>query len=372
MYFRREIPFVDYVRDREVADVHLLVTQQRTGSGGREYTLNFIGRGRFLGVDQRLSFSAPQGQTRDEERSALAHRTKLGLIPYVSNTAMAPHFTVLYSAPEVPEQVADEQDPWDNWVFEVQGDGRLDGEASRRSIFLSGNVSASRVTEMWKVGARLYADYRSRRFERDDAETIRSTRESRRATASAVYSLAGHWSIGSYVRAHMNSYQNVDLGLRIAPALEYSVYPYDVSARKELTLAYRVGVQTLNYIETTIFGKLEETLANESLTVTLRATQPWGNTFVRLEGSHYLHDFSKNRVEFYSNISVRVFRGLSVRMFGGLDIIHDQLYLPAGEGSLEDLLLQQKQLATTYEYGGGLGLSYTFGSIYSNVVNTRL
>ena len=32
-YFRREIPFVDWVRDREVADVHVLVTSQATGGG---------------------------------------------------------------------------------------------------------------------------------------------------------------------------------------------------------------------------------------------------------------------------------------------------------------------------------------------------
>jgi hypothetical protein len=108
------------------------------------------------------------------------------------------------------------------------------------------------------------------------------------------------------------------------------------------------------------------------LTARLRVTQPWGSVFVLLEGSHYLHDFSKNRLEFFSNISVRVVRGLSFRISGGLEIIHDQLYLPRGEGSLEDLLLQQKQLATTFEYRGTMGFSYTFGSIFSNVVNTRL
>jgi hypothetical protein len=39
--------------------------------------------------------------------------------------------------------------------------------------------------------------------------------------------------------------------------------------------------------------------------------------------------------------------------------------------SLEDVLLMRKQLATSYEYYFSIGLSYTFGSIYSNVVNPR-
>ena len=38
-YIRTEITFVNYVRDRKEADVHVLITQQRTGGGGREYTL---------------------------------------------------------------------------------------------------------------------------------------------------------------------------------------------------------------------------------------------------------------------------------------------------------------------------------------------
>ena len=34
-YLRQTVVFVDYVRDRAVADVHLLVTTQGTGGGGR-------------------------------------------------------------------------------------------------------------------------------------------------------------------------------------------------------------------------------------------------------------------------------------------------------------------------------------------------
>ena len=53
-------------------------------------------------------------------------------------------------------------------------------------------------------------------------------------------------------------------------------------------------------------------------------------------------------------------------------LIHDQLYLAKGDANLEDLLLQRRQLATTYEITSSIGLSYTFGSMYNNVVNTQL
>ena len=51
-YLRQNVQFVDYVRDRTVADVHVLVTTQGTGGGGSAWTLKFIGLGRFDKVDR--------------------------------------------------------------------------------------------------------------------------------------------------------------------------------------------------------------------------------------------------------------------------------------------------------------------------------
>ncbi len=38
-YLRQEITFVNYVRDRPDAQVHVLVTREGTGGGGRAWTL---------------------------------------------------------------------------------------------------------------------------------------------------------------------------------------------------------------------------------------------------------------------------------------------------------------------------------------------
>lgn len=371
-FLRREIPFVDYVRDRQDADVHLLVTQQSTGGGGREYVLNFIGQKRFMGEDDRLVVTSGKEATPADRRTGLAQMMKVGLIPYVAETPFASQLRIGYVEPSEPIVEAVQEDPWKSWVFEIEGGGTVDGEASQRSVRTTASMAADRVTDNWKIQGRLHVDYRRRRFERDEGDVILSTLTSRDVIGSVVYSLADRWSAGLFSRLYSSTYENIDAGLRIAPALEYSVFPYDQSSRRELTFVYRIGYQSLDYIERTIYGERSEILSNESLTGRLRVVQPWGSMFVYLEGSHYMHDFSKNRLELFSNFDVRVFRGLSLRASGGLELIHDQLYLPAGEGSLEDLLLQQKQLATTYEYRISLGLSYTFGSIYNSVVNTRL
>ena len=51
--------------------------------------------------------------------------------------------------------------------------------------------------------------------------------------------------------------------------------------------------------------------------------------------------------------------------------IHDQLYLRKGSATTTSVLLRQQALKTSYSYYGNVGLNYTFGSIFNNIVNPR-
>jgi hypothetical protein len=51
--------------------------------------------------------------------------------------------------------------------------------------------------------------------------------------------------------------------------------------------------------------------------------------------------------------------------------IRDQLSLMRGDATLEEILLRRKEISTTYRYFISVGLSYTFGSTRSKVVNPR-
>jgi hypothetical protein len=75
---------------------------------------------------------------------------------------------------------------------------------------------------------------------------------------------------------------------------------------------------------------------------------------------------------FYSSLSLRLTRGLSLIVYGDASMIHDQITLPRAGASNEDILLQRRELETGYDYSMQVGLSYSFGSIYSAVVNTRI
>jgi hypothetical protein len=60
-FIRTELNFVNYVRDPELADVHVFVTDEQTGGGGREYQFSFIGRRRFEGTSYTLRHHIGQG-----------------------------------------------------------------------------------------------------------------------------------------------------------------------------------------------------------------------------------------------------------------------------------------------------------------------
>ena len=166
-------------------------------------------------------------------------------------------------------------------------------------------------------------------------------------------------------------FNNEKLKYRIAPALEYNLFPYSESTRKQLRFLYKVGYTYSYYNDTTIFNKTEEGLFHENLGVSFEIKEKWGSINTSLQGFHYFHDFSKNRLWLWSELSLRLFKGFSLQISGSYSLIHDQLSLRKAGVTEEELLTRQKELATQFQYWGGVGIKYTFGSIYNNVVNPR-
>lgn len=370
-FIKQELNFVNFARDPGLAEIHLFITHQETASGGRLFTVSFIGKKQFEGMDQNLTYTSLQTNTRQEEREGLNAILKVGFVPYISKTSLVDRISVDISAESVSPEKTPEEDPWNNWIFEIYGGLNYSEETSVRSLDIRYGVFADYVTEDWRIRLRPYFNYNQRDFVRNDEE-IRSVLHRDGFQGRVVRSISDHWSIGGFTNVISNTYENIEFGYRIAPAIEYSLLPYELALRKEYTIAYSIGYLRRNYIEETIFNETEETLYNQSLELDVRVLEPWGSIRAGIEGSHFLHDFSKNRLSISGRLSVRVFKGLSVDFSSRYDYVQDQLSLPKGDASLEDVLLQQRQLATNYGISANIGLSYNFGSIYNNVVNTRL
>ena len=371
-YTRQKINYVNYVIDQQMAQVHIFVTQQQTGSGSQQYELNFMGRKDFEDLDYTLEFTSPQTDTWDERRSGLIEIIKVGLVPYLNKTDLAQKIQVKVDIPkEETEGPVAKKDPWNYWIFELYANGNFDKETARTILNYRYGLQADRITEEWRFRSQVYFNTNEQTFEQN-GEQVTSNRYRNGAFASLVKSLGDHWSAGMSSSIRKDTYRNLDLTMSVSPALEFSFFPYSEVMKKEFTLAYRVNLIQNNYIEETVFFQNEETLTRQSLDLSIRIRQPWGSIFAGAEASHYFHDPAKNRLEMDSFINIRVFKGLALRINGELNFIRDQLYLPKGETTLEDILLQQTQVATDYEMYVGLGLSYTFGSMYNNIINTRL
>lgn len=366
-FIRTEIAFVNYVWDRQEADVHILITTQSTGGGGQEYTIAFIGLRDYEDLQNSLTIFSNRIETQDEIRNNLAHTLKLGLGPYVARTPMAKGIRFLLVEDVKPTSV---EDKWDFWVFNISVDGELRGEEQRTSTQLSGNVSINRVTLDSKLRMGLDIDSEKDTYE-VDGTTISSSTERSDFDGLYVKSISDHWSVGGWVSVSSSTYSNIDFAYSIHPAIEYNFFPYSISTRRQLRALYKVGYGHNKYSEMTVYDKMKEGLWNESLSITLELNEPWGTAEFSLEGSHYFHDFKKNRLELSGDLSLRIYKGLSLNVEGSYSAIHDQIALPRGEITLEEILLRQRELASGYKYSAEIGLSYRFGSVFSNVVNPR-
>src|SRR5256714_8178802 len=98
-FLRTEITFVDYVRERQDAQVHILITWQETGGGGTEYTLTFIGQRDLAALADTLKYVAPPATTQDDLRHGLARMIKIGLVRYAARVGDPSHLDVSYATP---------------------------------------------------------------------------------------------------------------------------------------------------------------------------------------------------------------------------------------------------------------------------------
>jgi hypothetical protein len=372
-HLRREITWVNWVRDREDSDVHLLVTSQRTGGGGLTYTVDFIGRRGFVGIQKSLLYTSTNTDTDSEVRDGLTRTIALGLVQFVETSPLAPLLDVVYRAPQTRVVQREEDDPWNLWVFRFSGNGSLEAEQQEKGYSLRGSANADRVSEALKINFSLSGRYNRDEFDYDDEEeTYVNISEDYTANLLMVWSLTDHWSLGGRTTANRSTFLNRDLAVSGGPTVEFNIFPYQESTRRSITFRYSLEVAAFNYEAETVDGKTKETLPRHSLLVAAAIQQPWGEVFGSVEGIQYLHDPKTHRINTSLNIEYRLFRGLSLDVFGSFDRIKDQFNLPVEDLTEEEILLRRRERETDYRFDIGVGFSYRFGSKFANIVNPRM
>jgi hypothetical protein len=367
-YTREHITFVNFVRDVKEAQVYVLITEQNAGSGGSQFTLSFQGLGIFKGINDTLVYTSNPDETSTIIREKKTNMMQVGLMKYVARTPLFSEIKIMNTSNLEQEQVVDK---WNNWVFALSTEPQFKSEESDKQLKLKNSLNISKVTPQLKVELELDQAYNQRKvIEKKGDDTTYITNEFE-GDNLFVKSLGEHWSTGVKWYIASSTVENYDFRTDFLPSIEYDLFPYSEATYRQLRFLYSVGIQYNNYLDSTIYNKVEERLFKQEINIAFQIQEKWGSINLALLGANYLNDFSKNRLELITSLNLRLFKGLTLQVTGSIAHINDQINLKKGGISEADRLLELRELSTLYRIEGGIGLKYTFGSIYNNVVNPR-
>lgn len=363
---KARVEFAEFVGNREEANVVVEATEE-IRNGQRFLILTFVGQNELSGKKYQTEINWPAELDQEKQKAEVIRGIRTGLVPLAGRTPAASRMRIKLEEEVRPTAVVD---PWNFWVFSLSANSFLNGEKSYSYQSVYGNFSASRVTPEWKIRLSVSGNFYRDSFNYED-QTFTSKSHGYSFRALIAKSLGEHWSVGSFASLTSSTYQNLKFSSRLEPAIEYNFFPYSQSTRRQLRLTYSLGLGPAYYFEETIFDRTKEFLVQENLSLAFELKQKWGTISTGIEGSHFFHDFNKYRLEFNTDLSVRLFRGFAVNVYGRYSRVHDLISISKAGASWEDVLLMRKQLATSYDYYFSVGLSYSWGSIFSRVVNPR-
>ncbi|MCC7055052.1 MAG: hypothetical protein IT355_17395 [Gemmatimonadaceae bacterium] len=373
-FFVVDVPFVSWIRDRLFADVQFLVTTIQTGSGAFQYTVTAIGRGRYDGRADTTVVNTVPNESEDGVRRRLSSAFSLLLVPYVRTSAVAQRLRVVYDAPPAGRTAAGPpvRDRWNYVVLQVQSSGFMSTESRQTFANVDADIRVRRVTERNALRFGWNQSMRYNKFEIDDSTIVTNTIRNGVFFARAVKALGPRLSAGLLTNIGFSEFTNTALAWRAAPVIEYNLFPWKQATSRQVAISYGVGPRYFRWKDSTIFGRLSEWRMQQELVVGSDVRQSWGSVNVSVRYASYLPELRKWNLGTNGSVNLNLVKGLSLNLGGGASLIRDQIFLAAEGQTPEQILTQQRALASNYNVFVFTGLSYSFGSIYNNVVNPRL
>jgi hypothetical protein len=375
-YMRNNTPFVDFVNDPKVCDVHAIITKQSTGGNGSQFSIKYYALHFPDMPELELSCITLSYDTEQIIREKLVKTFHSGLLPYINEKSGVSHLKIIEDARSINSDSltvkSEAIDPWRLWVFRIGASGGIRGEEQKRNYNYELSARAKKISDDWKISNEYDYEREEGRIERDDGTKISTLKIEQDVDSKLVLSINSHWSYGVFFQGIQSTYENIKMSIEAVPAIQYNIYDWLESDRRQFTFSYYVGPSYYKYYERTILEKNSEWLWKESIEINLNRVERWGEIDLSLEGGHFFPGFENYYYEAGIDFSIRVSKGLSISLGLQAESIHNQRYLPASTLSEEELLLNTRKLPTTFEYSGYVGISFQFGSMYNNVVNERL
>ncbi|TAL50991.1 MAG: hypothetical protein EPN92_01105 [Chitinophagaceae bacterium] len=376
-FMQTEINIVDFYLDNQAADLHVLITEQSTGSGGSQYQLIFFGQNQFKNRTDTLRFNTDPNATEFETRDIFIKYLKLGLVPFIAKTASVNGVKIDMKQSKAESEGQPEnktKDPWNYWVLRINANGNINADEVYKSLQYRGSFSANRITDELKVNFGVYGSKNKTTYEYETTtglEKFTVDNDDYGFIHSLIKSLNSHWSYGYEASINSSTFSNNKRRLFFRTGIEYDIFPYKDVNNKFLTINYTMDIRRNNYHDTTLYDKVKETLTGHGVEINISFNQKWGSASVGVNYHNYFNNWKFFNLGLNMFFNVRISGGLSfnVGAFGGLT--RDQLYLPKGGATEQEVLTRRRQLASGYNYYTSFGLSYRFGSKLSNFVNPR-
>jgi hypothetical protein len=168
--FRNEIGFVNFMKERQSANVYVMITGQGTGASGNLFTFYFEGQKEFAGMYDTLTVVTDNDYTFRERNNQLIAVFKKGILPFVLESPIANKLTYSIEMDSENdtrdmEDTAQIIDPWNGWSFTVSGSGYYSSESSYNNINANMGLSVRHVTLKEKVSLSARMNYSESNFQ---------------------------------------------------------------------------------------------------------------------------------------------------------------------------------------------------------------
>jgi hypothetical protein len=370
-FFRQELPYVNFVIDRRLSDVYVLMTSQQTGSGGNAFSMYFFDKKSFDTCLDTIVTNVPDNTSNGDTRAALLESLSKGLLPYLMRSSLKDKikYTIDFKGASVNDQT--KNDKWNFWSFNVRANGNGNIDANYKNYETNFNLSADRVTDKLKFTSGHFSGFNYARNKIDDTTFSTNRQYYSGFYHNLTFAINDHWAYGYYGLIFRGTFDNYKFNTNIGPAIEYNAFSIKEATRRQLRFINRVTVRHNQYYKTTIFNKDRETRFVNSFMIIFSEIEKWGSFNTRFGYFQYLHDSRVYRLSILPDVQINLFKGLSIELSGSASLVRDQINLAQFNITAEDVNLKRAVLATNYSFRGFIGFSYRFGSIYNNVINPR-
>lgn len=370
-FYKNEIAYLIFVRDQRMADFTVLFRVIQTGSGGEEYSLEFVGKNGFDGIMVNEKFNSTPNMSQNDVREGLLATLKRGSLHYLIRCPLSAKINYTVDGLN-SEQTSDSiRDKWNLWIFNVNTNFYGSGQEYTRNISMGASISANRTSEKNLFESGFWYNNNSAVFEIEGQEPLRYSIRQFGAYNQDAITIKNHWAVGYSTDFYSSTVTNMRSSISFSPVIEYNIFPYIESTKRQFRFNYKVGFQHVDYVNLTYRDQMSDMFLSQSFSARYRLVKNWGNVGIGMGLRHLYDQEHFFNVNFSPSISWNIFKGFNFNVQGNYSIVRDQFFLKMDDVSSEEVLTGQIQLKSAYNFFVFMGISYSFGSIYNNVVNVR-